>query len=109
MSEFIDNYEPERNDVVYGLASPRDNYLDAYVEWWLQRNWKDPLRGDTIYKKDPLTRQNVGEPTSTPQSRKKTRRNQLLKRRRRPRSTTTTSPSRTYASTNWTIRCSLPS
>jgi hypothetical protein len=70
MSDFFDNYEPERNDVVYGLATPRDKYLDDYVEWWLERNWKDPYPGQLFYKTDPLTKQNIEPPISTPETRK---------------------------------------
>ncbi|MGF6601019.1 hypothetical protein P3T23_005758 [Paraburkholderia sp. GAS448] len=72
MSDFLDNYEPERNDVVYGLALPRDQYLNTYVEWWLQQNWRDPLHGEAVYARDPLTKANIGEPKSTHMSRKTT-------------------------------------
>ena len=45
MTDFIRNYEPDRFDVVYGLARPRDSYLDAYVEQWLRTNYRDRLGG----------------------------------------------------------------
>jgi hypothetical protein len=48
MTDFFVNYIPERGDLVYGLADPRNWYLDAYLKWWLENVYKDKLSGMTV-------------------------------------------------------------
>jgi hypothetical protein len=48
MTDFFLNYLPERSDLVYGLAAPRDSYLDAYMKWWIANEYKDLRPTSTV-------------------------------------------------------------
>jgi hypothetical protein len=56
MTDFFLNYVPERCDLVYGLATPRDSYLDAYVKWWLEDVYKDRFSGQSFGQSTPEKR-----------------------------------------------------
>jgi hypothetical protein len=63
MTDFFLNYVPERCDLVYGLADPRNSYLDAYLKWWLEHVYKDKFPGETLGKSTPEVRKETARKT----------------------------------------------